>query len=175
MSTTVFYDSVLPYAQRASKATDIPVSVVLAQWGIESAYGKSNVAKNNNNLGGIRYVKSSIAIGESESGYAKYKDYNQFVDDYIRVIKNGYYTDVINAVSPEDTSIKFGQSKYAGGKYKDNEGRVGYSLINNINSQGLKKYDSAETTSSTPLTLDDNTKKIISLGLVGLLIVMFFN
>jgi flagellum-specific peptidoglycan hydrolase FlgJ len=146
-----FFNEALPYATRASQGTNIPVSVVLGQWAVESTYGTSDVAKLRNNLGGIKKVSSSIAIGKSPYGYAVYKDYNQFVDDYIRVMNLPLYSSVRSAVSVSDTVNALGGSKYAEGTYEK-----GKTILNVINSNSLTKYDGMVTPNPTSAGINYN-------------------
>jgi flagellum-specific peptidoglycan hydrolase FlgJ len=145
---------ILPYASRAAATTGIPVSVIMAQWGIESAYGTSQVYQNNNNLGGIKHVSSSIDIGVSPSGYAKYSDLNQFTQDYIRVMHNGYYDKVLKAGNKVDAAYALGDSSYAEGKYRNGDSRPGSSILWTIQNFGLDKYDGLQVAEKYPLSVD---------------------
>jgi flagellum-specific peptidoglycan hydrolase FlgJ len=148
-----FYNKMLPYAQKASNALNIPVSVILGQWAIESGHGTSPLAIGSNNFAGITHVSSSIAIGTSETGkFAKYKDYNQFTEDYIRVMKLGYYDKVRNALGVQETATELGKSPYAGSHYGSTPGG---DLLKIISTYGLTKYDTGMVTPSptpTPTT-----------------------
>jgi flagellum-specific peptidoglycan hydrolase FlgJ len=147
-----FFNEVFPYASRASQKTNIPVSVIMGQWAVESTYGTSDVAVKDLNLGGIKKVSSSIALpAASPSGYAMYKDYNQFVDDYIRVMNLPLYNAVRNAVSVNDTVNALGGSKYAEGTYEK-----GKTILSVISSNNLTKYDNMVAPSQTTPTLNYN-------------------
>jgi hypothetical protein len=99
-------------------------------------------------------VSSSIDIGISPSGYAKYRDLTQFTDDYIRIINNGLYENVKAAVSIEDTAYALGQSPYAEGHYISGNGPKGSSLLWVIDKFDLKKYDGMQVAKTYPLSVD---------------------
>lgn len=58
--------------------------IVFAQAILESGHFKSNLAKTNNNLFGMKHPKfrETTAIGKSKSGYAKYESWIHSVEDY---------------------------------------------------------------------------------------------
>ncbi|MFD0591156.1 glucosaminidase domain-containing protein [Paenibacillus sp. GCM10027627] len=106
------------YAARAAAAVDMPVEVVLAQWALESGNGTSGHAKNHNNHGGIKYSKhSKTALQRSDSQFAGYRNLDDFVTDYIRVINLGYYDKVREATTIEGTVKALGESPYDAGGY----------------------------------------------------------
>jgi flagellum-specific peptidoglycan hydrolase FlgJ len=143
MSAADFFSTYGPYAKRASSSLGIPASVILGQWALESAYGSSDVFRNNNNLAGIKHVSSSIDSGISPSGYSKYRDLNQFTDDYIRVMNNGLYDDVKKAGSVEGAVFALGSSPWAETHYKDSNGIEGGNLLAVIKNNNLSQYDAA--------------------------------
>jgi flagellum-specific peptidoglycan hydrolase FlgJ len=144
MSAADFFSTYGPYAKRASSALGVPASVILGQWALESAYGTSTVFKNNNNLAGIKHVASSIDSGVSPSGYSKYRDLNQFTDDYIRVMNNGLYDDVKKAGSVEGAVFALGSSPWAETHYRDSNGLEGGNLLTVIKSNSLTQFDQVE-------------------------------
>lgn len=153
-----FYEDMLPYAQRASRELDMPVSVILAQWALESGYGKSRFAIEGLNFGGIKLSKYSttdkyMIQGGSGAKFAKYDNLDQFTDDYIRVMRLPYYDKVRQADSPLDTLKALALSPYDAGGYSGNK------LINWYNRDNLSKYDTYPVTSSKP-TLNGNNLNI---------------
>lgn len=152
MNQDAFFKQYAPYAMKAATALNMPVSTILAQWGIESTYGTSAVFQNNNNLAGIKHVGSSIDIGISPSGYARYKDIDQFTQDYIRVMNNGLYENVKSAVSPEDTAYALGGSLYAEGTYDK-----GQHIVDVIKNYNLKQFDGLAVANNHPYGFDKNT------------------
>lgn len=95
-----FYDKMRPYAQKAANALGMPVEVILAQWALESGNGTSNLAKTQNNYGGIKYSQySKTGTKTSANAFAKYSSIDGFVTDYIRVMNLSYYDKVRSADS----------------------------------------------------------------------------
>lgn len=168
-----FFSNMLPYAQKASKALDIPVSVILSQWAVESAYGTSQLAKNHNNYGGVTWVGSSIAKGKSDNGvFASYNNADQFTQDYIRVMKLGYYDQVRKADTVEGTVKALAESPYAESHYGG-----GTSIVGIIKANNLTKYDGQTQTGNLDMIgkansiIDnlgsDDLKKYAMVGVVG--------
>lgn len=141
MNLSDYFTRLLPYAAPAAKQLDLPVSVIMAQLAIESDYGRSPLATNTGNQGGIKYNKYSIAKGSyGKLGYADYKgDLGMFFQDYTRVMKLNYYTKVRDAVSVEDTVKALASSPYAESGYSG-----GQSILNVIKQFGLTKYDTQD-------------------------------
>jgi flagellum-specific peptidoglycan hydrolase FlgJ len=175
-----FYTENYKYAKTASEAIDIPVSVILAQWANESARGTSELYKNSFNMGGIKKVGTSIASGSYTMGsntYAKYSSKDQFVQDYIRVMKLGYYDEVRKAGTVEGTLKALGESKYAGSGYAGKGQPKGTWLLDLINAEGLRKYDSGVHVGSSSNTNEVETLSETELkkyATIGLAAVAFF-
>jgi len=131
-----FFDTLQPYAQRASLATGIPASVILGQWAIESAQGKSTIATKYFNYAGIKKVGSSIAAGVSSSGYAVYDNLDQFTEDYIRVMSLSYYDRVRAAGTVQATVAELAASPYAESGYNGGKG-----ILQFIQEFSLEQYD----------------------------------
>lgn len=103
-----FEAQMVPYAEQASKATGIPVSVILGQWALESNWGTSKLSTKRLNFGGISQTKNAVpswsdAVGTvarpaNEGGfYLVYNSIQSFVNDYITVMKNSRYASVRQA------------------------------------------------------------------------------
>jgi hypothetical protein len=108
-----FFASMLPYASKASQATNIPTSVILAQWANESAYGQSDLAQRANNFAGIKYWGNSY-INDGQSGmYANYNSLDRFTDAWIQFMGGSRYQAVRDAGSPTDTINALAASGYA--------------------------------------------------------------
>jgi flagellum-specific peptidoglycan hydrolase FlgJ len=188
-----YFERMFPYAKRASELTDLPISAILAQWAHESSFGTSAVANNATNHGGVKWVKNSIASGKY-GAYASYSSLDQFVEDYVRVIKNGYYPHVMAAVSPEDTIKAFNiASKPGGPKYAEDQ-IYSPKVLNIFDLYGLRGYDTygggdpgaapaAPTTLSLPNLVDtfkaqagemspDDLKKYAGIGLAAAVLIL---
>jgi flagellum-specific peptidoglycan hydrolase FlgJ len=149
-----FFTSMAPYAAKASSATGVPIPVILAQWGLESAYGTSEVYKNNNNLAGIKHVSSSIDSGISPSGYSKYNSLDQFVQDYVRVMSISYYDNVRQAGTVDGAVSALGASPWAETHYRDSSGQAGGNLMSVIEANELEKYSAAAPAGGHPYGFD---------------------
>lgn len=175
-----YFDEMLPYAKKASGELGIPVSVILSQWAHESAYGTSWGATHRNNHAGIsnfigkpykwsKAYKVEKRPSNEGSWYNVYRSVDDFVSDYIHVMKLGYYKDVIRAGGTEgigDDFIELGKSPFAGTHYKKN-GVFGGSLKAIYDQFGLGKYDgistgSIENQTMTSTQVADNIKSDIN-------------
>lgn len=181
-AVTDFFDKMLPYANRASSATSIPTSVILAQWGIESGYGTSKGAKVRNNFGGLSWMSSKMpdwtnATGldprpKNEGGYYfTYANASDYTDDYIHYMqgsryasvrkagKEGNITQIVNALSKSG----YAASGYGGGN----------PILSAINKYKLTSYDNKKyfmggsivdstksTTTSNTFSLEGITDKL---------------
>jgi len=128
-----FYDTMEPYAQQANTETGIPVSVILAQWGLETGKGTHLAGKNN---------YAGITKGGVSAGFVDYGSISDFVAGWIKTINNGYYRGVLNTAqvgTPEQTAQALGDSPWDAGHYYINY--PGEKLINLINTDNLKQYD----------------------------------
>jgi len=77
-----FTTKMFPYAQDASQKTGLPASFIIGEWGEESAWGSSPLAKNNNNFGGIKNI---------DGNYEDYSSVSGFSDAYSAVINHSRY------------------------------------------------------------------------------------
>ncbi len=154
---TQYFDKMKPYAERASKALGIPVSVILAQWAHESDYGRSWGARHRNNHAGIsnftgkpyswsKAYKVEPRPSNEGAWYNVYRSIDDFVDDYIHVMNLGYYDKVREAGKTqgvEDDVLELGKSPFAGNHYKKN-GVPGGAIMDMIKANNLTKYDYVE-------------------------------
>jgi hypothetical protein len=105
---------VAPYAQRAAAGTGLPVPTILGQWGHETGWGTSALAKLNN-LGGIKYIGAPGSY--PASGGAGYNTLDDFVRDYIRVVNLSFYAPVRDAAArgadPVAVGAAWGGTPYA--------------------------------------------------------------
>lgn len=129
-----FLDSTLPYALRASEATALPVSLVLALWATESGWGRSQPARVNN-LGSIR----------QGDGFAAYPTLDDFVEDFIRVMRLRFYDAVLAAARSrhpvEEIAYQLGQSPYAESHFRGGNHPPGWLLVQVIRDSHLADYD----------------------------------
>ena len=131
-----FIDRVLPFARRACAETGLPVSLILAQWATESAWGRSDLARRNN-LGSIA----------GRGGMRSYPDLEAFRKDYVRVINLSYYDEVRRTAAqggdPLAVAQALGRSPYSESHYADRANRPGGYLAQVMSDFNLREYDTA--------------------------------
>lgn len=96
MNRQRFFDNMAPYAQQASEALGLPVSLILVQWGHESGFGTGPTFPYNNPAG-IKRVTSSPYQSGKAAGHAAYDSLDNFTQDYIRVMRLPYYRNILAA------------------------------------------------------------------------------
>lgn len=139
-----FIQEIYPYARKASKESGIPTSVIIAQAGLESGWGKSTLAQKFKNLFGIKGKGANLPTQEFEGGgykdtaanFRTYESYGESVDDWVELLtQNERYNQVVNAQTPEEAARELQKAGYATDPdYSDK-------LIDIIKQQGLKVYD----------------------------------
>ncbi|MEM3469822.1 MAG: glucosaminidase domain-containing protein [Thermoproteota archaeon] len=95
---------------------DAAAQAILAQWAQETGWGSSNLAKDANNLAGIKCHTGCTCRGE----YCTYSSTAEFVKDYTNVLQNGLYGNVLSALRTADpgTILKeFSKSPWDQGGY----------------------------------------------------------
>lgn len=97
--------------------------IILSFWHWETGGGTNRGATDLNNLGGIKFVdqKRKYGINATQSGmYANYNSLNEFAKDYARILKLGYYKDVLTSGMTkgyEDDVVSINKSPYAEADY----------------------------------------------------------
>lgn len=147
MSTKdIYLRSMSPYASRASKELGVTKEFILAQWAHESGWGKSGLSKEGYNHSGIKLSQYSPTAKGTIYGHAKYNSLNDFVTDYVRVMKLPYYKDVLKASTLEGEIQAIGNSPYAEDPNYTSKmrniagGIVGKELPNTVNDDGLSGH-----------------------------------
>lgn len=127
-----FIDRVLAEARRGARATGLPTSVVLAQWGAESLWGQ-NANGHANNLGSIM----------RHGSYCAYPTIGDFTDDWIRVLNLPLYDPVRAAVPAGAAAVAkaLGESPYSGDNYRDGNHPAGWLLGQVLSDFSLTEYD----------------------------------
>ncbi|HEX6818225.1 MAG TPA: LysM peptidoglycan-binding domain-containing protein [Ktedonobacterales bacterium] len=136
----------LPYAQEAAQQTGWPVSLVLAQWGVEqgwktpgyTGFNWGNVAAlpGEPTVGGIQKAGSpaAFAYAATPADGLRY---------YVHVAQLGYYTAVARAAQQSGTDAAaraLGRSPWDAGHYTDH-GDPGSSLLNMLSKYNLYQFD----------------------------------
>jgi hypothetical protein len=99
-----FIQKMLPYANKSSQETGLPVDYILGQWGLESGWGTSDASKRNNNFAGIKPWKGKSAganktyagygsIDEFASGYSNFYNSNDRYKGLLDAAKGGASSD----------------------------------------------------------------------------------
>ncbi|KIL42082.1 hypothetical protein SD70_02545 [Gordoniibacillus kamchatkensis] len=115
-SASSFVKKMLPYAQKASMRTGLPVEFILGQWGHESGWGTSQAAKMDLNFAGIKPWDGAAA--GPDSTYAGYSSLSDFSDGYADfLIKNKRYKGLLdaarNGASDDELAKIMGNTGYA--------------------------------------------------------------
>lgn len=92
-----FIETYGPVAQQVSKEINVDPNVLIGQWGLESRWGQSEMAKKHHNLGGIKdFSGAGFEAKDSKTGsmdkYVKFEDPEVF---------GMYYTDQIKRNFPQ--------------------------------------------------------------------------
>lgn len=142
MGAADYYARMYPWAAQASAATGLPISVILAQWGNESAHGESELARLHNNHGGIKYTGHADYDAD---GYAGYYSLSAFVRDYVRVVRLPFYDHVRAAATrgPEAVARAWAQPAPGGERYAESGYGGGQWLIDLMQQFDLARYDRA--------------------------------
>lgn len=141
-----FINYTLPYARKASAQTGWPVSVILAQWGLETGWrtktytgynwGNCGAMPNQPTIGGINKPGSPAAFAYAYSPA-------QGLAEYVHVAHLGYYTKVAQAARTSGATAAaraLGQSPWDWGHYTS-RGDPGSSLIGIMRVYNLYYYD----------------------------------
>jgi len=84
-----------PVAMQVSKEINVDPNVLLSQWGLESRWGQTDMAKNYHNLGGIKdFTGTGFEAKDNQTGtidrYAKFEDPEVFGMYYVDQIKRNF-------------------------------------------------------------------------------------
>lgn len=136
----------LPYARRAHDQTKWPVSVILAQWGLEQGWQAPNFTGYNfGNCGGLLnepFISGTAAIG-SPPTFAYADTPEDGLRFYVTVAKLGYYSAIAPAAKsggPVAAAKALGASPWDAGHYTDHND-PGSSLIALMQQYHLQQYD----------------------------------
>lgn len=131
-----FFADVAPDAKIASARTGVPVSVILAQWAIETGYGTSSAWLTGHNYAGV-----------SPGGHvASYTDRPSGLAAYISTLSSQFYAAVRGAGSPSAAAVALGDSPWAASHY----GGHGADLQTVITTNNLARFDTGATLVTGP-------------------------
>jgi hypothetical protein len=141
-----FVAATLPYAQRASQQTGWPVSLILAQWGLEQ--GWKTPGYTGFNFGNVAALPGEPTVGGiqkagSPAAFAYATTPADGVRYYVHVAQLGYYTAVATAAhtSGADAAARaLGRSPWDAGHYTSHAD-PGSSLLTLLQKYNLYQYD----------------------------------
>jgi len=90
-----FIDTYGPVAQQVSKEINVDPNVLLSQWGLESRWGQTDMAKKHHNLGGVKdFSGHGYEAKDNKTGsvdkYEKFEDPEIFGEFYADLIKRNF-------------------------------------------------------------------------------------
>lgn len=136
----------LPFARQAHDATGWPVSVILAQWGLEQGWqAPTFTGYNFGNCGGLfdePFIAGTAAVG-SPPTFAYADTPEDGLRFYLTVAKLPYYSQIAQAAShggPDAAARALGASPWDAGHYTDHND-PGSSLIALMQQYNLRQYD----------------------------------
>jgi hypothetical protein len=160
---TSFVKLALPYAVSAHQQCNWPVSLILAQWGVEHGWKIPSYTGynwgNSSAISGFPTVPG-LKVAGSPSAFAYAKTPEQGVQIYVRFCKMRFYTGVAPAAASgvNAAAVALGKSPWDAGHYT-NTGNPGSSLLNVLRAYNLYWYDDpahqsqpATTQASKPAT-----------------------
>ena len=110
-----FTDTDIKYAKEAQEKYSVPASIVLAQYALESGYGTSDLARQNNNYFGMR---------DGSSGWQKFSSKKDSFMAYGELLSSSLYADktkgasnsgeYIDAIAETYAPSSDGNNNYAG-------------------------------------------------------------
>jgi hypothetical protein len=150
---TIIPDNILSLAKKCKNETGIPVSVILAQWILETGAFKSNLFRYCYNLAGIKYHQAYT----NSNGFTCYPSLEAAADDWIRTIRLGYYDNVRRTASQtnvvEDIIKALGESPWDAGHYNNGQG-AGSSLQALYKADNLQVFDALPNISGVVATTE---------------------
>ena len=92
-----FTDAMMPYAEKAAKILKVPAEAIIAQWGLETAFGKAGAVQGQFNYGNIQGGYSGDYEMGKDAGntrkFDKFPTMDAFVNNFTKNLMNpnGYY------------------------------------------------------------------------------------
>lgn len=160
-----FLNYVIPGAQKAYEQYGIFPSVMIAQAINESGWGKSKLAKTDNNLFGIKQpgahdpsldVQKGSWATDDGGNYAKYSSWDDSMKDHGYFLKNNSrYSDagVFDASNPEEQISAIKKAGYA------SDPKYVSTTMSIINSNNLTQYDTGEYKGSSSSNSSSDSDK----------------
>jgi cell wall-associated NlpC family hydrolase len=137
-----FFTTVLTTAKKASTVTGVFVSVILAQWAVETGRGTSTAFVKGNNYAGVSASGSVTYFPNRTAGLTA----------YMRTMKQTTYEAVRAASTWQAACVALGNSPWAGSRYAGGAvtgGGPGSLLITVIENTNLTQYDTGGSKAGT--------------------------
>ncbi len=145
-----FFTDYLKDAQTASTACGVNVSVILAQWADETAYGSSKAFVSGHNFAGV----------SAGGGVNTFPTFAKGLDAYIACLNQSIYDSVRQSPGWQNQCKALGASAWAGSHYNANAydagaslpvilANAGIDLINIVNANNLTQYDGTGASAAT--------------------------
>jgi Bax protein len=127
------------YTELLSKMIVPPNSLILAQASLESGWGRSNLAKQGNNLFGMKSFNSQEPrVNVGNINYRKYDSLRDSVEDYVvNLSRHGAYKNLRAGIRKGESSIKLTQ--YLGAYCEDPA--YGKDLVTMIKNNNFTQHD----------------------------------
>ncbi len=89
-----FTKAMTPWAQKAAEELKVPTEAIISQWGSETGWGKKGAVQGQFNYGNIQgtYRESEPGLDAGRPrNFIKYSSMQDFVNDYVKQLKNPRY------------------------------------------------------------------------------------
>lgn len=137
---TIIPDNILSLAKECHAKSHLPISVILAQWILETGGFKSNLFRYCYNLAGIKYHGAYT----DSNGFSCYPTLQAAADDWVRTISLGYYDNVRHISQSSNVVAEvfsaLGESPWDAGHYNNGQG-AGSSLLALYKADNLEVFD----------------------------------
>lgn len=152
-----FSSEVIKLAQESEQKYGVPASVTLAQYALESGYGKSTVAKTKNNYFGMR---------NGSNGWQSFDSMADSFDAHGELLSKSLYADKTANATTAEEYVRAIAETYA----PSSDGNAGYAdkIMKIINDNNLTQYDGGNYGGSKATTKKTTTKKTTGVsGTIG--------
>ena len=156
VKTDNFINKIAPLAVEDMKKTGVLASLTIAQAILESGWGQSTLAKQHNNLFGIK--ANSTWNGESVSlrgsNWRAYGSWDESILDHSKLLQGTRYTKVLKAKDYKEACEEVRLAGYC------TEGDYSQKLIKLIEQYDLAKYDTKTTETASVVSEQDGIYRV---------------
>jgi len=157
-----FEQALGPWAAKAAEQLKAPPEAILAQWGLETAWGRKGAVQGKYNYGNIQgtYRKYVMGVDAGRSrAFIDYDSMDDFVGDFVKQLKRPRY----NLGQEQVSADRFFQTLKKGG-YAEDPDYV--SKLNRIMGGQGSSQASSQASSSSPSNLSSSVKSLSAGGAV---------